>query len=301
MQNQILELFKRSFPFIIRDDKTVLNILSNESNKIITKTDMQNNLIAVSVVNNNTILLLCVDKEYRNQGIGTQLLKESEALIKNIGYNEVIIGAGFDYIMPGVPTSKRYYESVNESLYHSVDNIAGDFFTKRGYEHSWDFNCFDMRFELKDFCKEEHSIGDTIEGISYRWATIADTTAIYDCTDDAFKEFTQWYKDESLYSNNNSHRALIATACDEVAGTLIVGIDDEVSGLGSVGCTAVRPKYRGKHIAVNLVTLGTKYLRDIGMKEAYLSYTYSGLDKLYGYAGYRISVYYMMGRKKLLQ
>lgn len=299
MQNQILELFKRSFPYIIRDDETVLNILSNESNKIIAKTDMQNKLIAVSVINKNSILLFCVDEEYRNQGIGTDLLRDSEEFIKSAGYDEIIIGEGFDYIMPGVPTSKRYFESVNENLHPRVDSVADDFFTKRGYEHSWDCNCFDMRFELKDFCQEEHSIGDTIEGISYRWAGMEDIKAIYDCTDDAFPEFTQWYKDEGLYDENSSHRVLIATVCDEVAGTLIVGADNEPSGLGSVGCTAVRPKFRGNHIAVNLVTLGTKYLRNIGMKEAYLSYTYSGLDKLYGYSGYKISVYYMMARKKL--
>ena len=43
--------------------------------------------------------------------------------------------------------------------------------------------------------------------------------------------------------------------------------------------------------------LGTKYLKDIGLKNASLSYTYTGLDKLYGYSGYRISCYYMMGKK----
>jgi hypothetical protein len=35
------------------------------------------------------------------------------------------------------------------------------------------------------------------------------------------------------------------------------------------------------------------------MKEAFLSYTYSGLDRLYGAAGYKINVYYMMAKKNL--
>lgn len=47
-----------------------------------------------------------------------------------------------------------------------------------------------------------------------------------------------------------------------------------------------------------MVTIGTKYLKDSGMKEAYLGYTYSGLDHMYGYAGYKICIYYMMAKKK---
>lgn len=49
-----------------------------------------------------------------------------------------------------------------------------------------------------------------------------------------------------------------------------------------------------------MVTLGTKYLKESGMKEAYLSYTYSRLDHMYGYAGYKIFVYFMMAKKKLV-
>ena len=40
-------------------------------------------------------------------------------------------------------------------------------------------------------------------------------------------------------------------------------------------------------------------IKDIGLKKANLSYTYTGLDKLYGYSGYKISCYYMMARKSL--
>ena len=57
--------------------------------------------------------------------------------------------------------------------------------------------------------------------------------------------------------------------------------------------------YQGKHIAVNLITIGTKYLKDMGFKEAFIGYTYSGLEHLYGYAGYKIWVYYMMAAKEV--
>lgn len=299
MITELLKLYKRNFPFIVRGDETVQAILGNKDNQIIEKRNDRKELIGASVVNRNTILLLCVDKEYRNRGIGTDLLTRSEAVIQKNGYDEILVGDGFDYIMPGVPTSKRYFDAENENLYENIDETASNFFTKRGYEHSWECNCFDMRFPLKDFRKEQHSIGDTIDGIHYRWAAITDLNVILRCTDDAFDEFTQWYQDENLYRENSNDRVLIATDNNEVVGTLIVSLGTEGNALGSVGCTAVKHAFRGRHIAANLVTLGTKYLKDMGMKDAYLSYTYTGLDRLYGYAGYQICVYYMMAVKKI--
>lgn len=60
---------------------------------------------------------------------------------------------------------------------------------------------------------------------------------------------------------------LIATCNDEVCGTLIISIETEVNGLGSIVCTTVSHNYRGKHIGVNMVVLGTKYLKSLGLKK----------------------------------
>lgn len=299
MISELFDIYIRNFPFIVRDEETVLGILKNRDNRVIEKRNDQKELIGVSVINRNTIILLCVDEEYRNRGLGTELLAESELIVKNNGYEEINVGDGFDYLMPGVPTSKRYYEAENENLYENISETASDFFEKRGYEHSWDCNCFDMRFLLKDFSNEKHSVGDIIDGISYRWAETTDMEEICKCTDDACEEFTQWYRNEELYKEDSGQKVLIAADNNEVVGTLIVDTEAEGQGLGSIGCTTVKRKYQGRHIAVNLVVLGTKYLRDMGLKEAYLSYTYSGLDHLYGYAGYKICIYYMMAKKGL--
>jgi GNAT superfamily N-acetyltransferase len=245
-------------------------------------------------------MLLCVAPEYRRQGIGTWLLEESEKAIRGAGYDEITVGVGDDYITPGIPTGKRYAPAVNECLDEQVDEAGSSFFEKRGYVHDWgnECNCFDMKFPLCEFTREEHDISDAIDGICYRFATIEDRESVSACTDAACEDFTKWYQDDFLYTENKSSRVLVAVADGKVVGTLMVDTNHE-SGLGSVGCTAVHPDYRGKHIAVNMVILGTKYLRDVGMKEAYLSYTYSGLDHMYGYAGYKIFVYFMMAKKKL--
>lgn len=300
MIQEIYELYKRNFPFIVREKEIVLRILGNEGNIVIERRDGQNKLIGVSVVNENTILLLCVDAEHRNKGLGTGLLNDSERIIKEHGHDKVTIGVGFDYIMPGVPTSRNRYKAENVKLYPKVDRTAEDFFAARGYVHKWDCDCFDMRFPLSQFSRNEFHPGDTIEGITYRWAVPTDLEGICACTEDAFPEFTEFYRNESLYDGNADTRALIAVSGEEVVGTLIVGVEIREERLGSVGCTAVRHSCRGKHVAVNLVTIGTKCLKDAGMREAYLSYTYTGLDHLYGYAGYKVCVYFMMAEKEAL-
>ncbi len=301
MQNELIALFKRNFPFIIREEETVCRILSNTENIIIEKRNGGNNLIGATVIHKNTILMLCVDKEYRNRGIGSELLKEAEQAIKEAGYRDITVGAGFDYLMPGVPTSKKYVDSVNERLYEGLDETASNFFKKRGYEHSWDCNCFDMRFPLSEFTRDEYKVGDMVDGICYRFATEVDAPEVWKCTDAAYDEFTPYYKDIGLYQGVGAQnpKVLIATDGGEVVGTLIVSLETEGEGLGSVGCTTVKPSHRGRHIGVNMVTVGTKYLKDAGMKEAYLGYTYSGLDHMYGYAGYKVCIYYMMAKKKL--
>ena len=297
--SEIYNLFRYSLPYVIREEETVYSILKNKDNVVIEKRDEDNRLIGVSVVHKNAIMLLCVAPEYRRQGIGTWLLEESEKAIRKAGFKEISVGLGEDYITPGIPTSKRYAPAVNERLDASIDETASSFFEKRGYVHDWgtESNCFDMKFPLSEFEKEEHSIGETIDGVCYRFGTKEDLESISACTDAACEDFTKWYQDEFLYTENDSSRVLVAVTDNKVVGTLMVDTNHE-SGLGSVGCTAVHPQYQGRHIAVNMVILGTKYLRDAGMKEAYLSYTYTGLDHMYGYAGYKIFVYFMMAKKK---
>lgn len=299
-KKEIYELFRQSLPFVIREEEAVYGVIGNKENTIMEKRNEENRLIGVSVIHKNTIMLLCVAPEYRRQGIGTWLLEKSEKTIRGAGYDEITVGVGDDYITPGIPTGKRYAPAVNECLDEQVDETGSSFFEKRGYVHDWgnECNCFDMKFPLCEFTREEHDIGDTIDGICYRFATIEDRESVSACTDAACEDFTKWYQDDFLYTENKSSRVLVAVADGKVVGTLMVDTNHE-SGLGSVGCTAVHPDYRGKHIAVNMVILGTKYLRDVGMKEAYLSYTYSGLDHMYGYAGYKIFVYFMMAKKKL--
>ena len=301
--NEIIKIFRTEFPYIDREESEIIKILNDKNTNCIEKRDDNNNLIAISIINKNTILFFYVDKRHRRNGVGTKLLTETEEFIKSNGYKNVVIGAGFNYIMPGVPTSKKYYESVNESLAKEVNDNASSFFEKRGYIHSWDCNCFDMKMKLIDFNHFDYSINDTINNVKYRWANILDMEEIIDCADDACQyqdtKFSIYYKNVELYQNTNNQRVLVAEKHNKIVGCIIVSIETEAKDLGNVGCTCVRFSETHQKIGTNMVILGTRHLHDINLKNASLGYTYSGLDKMYGNAGYKISCYYMMATKNL--
>lgn len=103
----------------------------------------------------------------------------------------------------------------------------------------------------------------------------------------------------SIIEERNENRELIAADKNEVCGTLIVSRETEAEDVGSVGCTTTKTSRRHQGIATNLVKIGTKYLKDSGLKTGYLGYTYTGLDKLYGASGYQITNRYMMAVKRL--
>ncbi len=301
MLEEWVRMFRENFPFAVRRASTVRAVLGDAGNHAEEVRDGDGKLIGVSVMHGSTVLLLCVDRAYRNRGIGSALLERSEAYIRLSGAEKINIGVGFEYLTPGVPTDRKVYEEHigPEQVDPRIDGSAERFFRNRGYSHAWgESNCFDMRMHLKD-CGDPGKIGSRIDGLLYDWAAPEDIPDVLECTRDAHDEFTQYYRDPALYVAKGQERVLLARDGDVVAGVLIVGAETEEKGVGSVGCTAVRHGYRGRHIGSNLVALGTGHLRDLGLEDGFLGYTYSGLDRMYGGAGYKICAYYFMAEKSL--
>ena len=194
--NEIFQLFQKNFFGVRRSEEKIKLILADEKNKII-RVEKNNALVGVSVINENTIYLLCVDAAFQNRGIGSDLLKQSEDFVFSKGFEKIILGAGKDYIVPGVPMNKNAHE----------------FFKKRGYIHSWEScGCFDMFQSLADFfC--ENSVGDTIGGVTFRWANKNDIDGVIFCVKDAYESFAEYYQDKRFYEKNNDVIVLIAVQC----------------------------------------------------------------------------------------
>jgi ribosomal protein S18 acetylase RimI-like enzyme len=284
MVNEIFKLFQENLPNIIRRDGAVLNVLNDESNHIIECRD-GGKLVGVSVINGSTIYLLCVDKPAQNQGIGTRLLLQSEEYISSKGFDKIELGAGKDYIMPGVP----------------MNDGAHKFFLRFGYTHSWgDSSCIDMSQALESFNCNNYAIGDTIDGINYRLAELNDLESTVKCVFDAEESFTRYYQDKELYTQDSNVPILIAEKDNEVLGAVMVSIGEKVGDNGgTLDCLVTAQKHRGKGIATTLTTLGTKHLKDTGLSNAYLCYTYTDIANMYRRIGYEICMEYFMGEKML--
>lgn len=295
--SELYAMFRRNFPFCVREEAVVRRLLSDPENRILERREADGRLAGAAVIQGNAVLMLCVDEEYRRRGIGSSLLRESERVIAEAGYSEIVIGAGRDYLMPGVPVGRpvigEALEEDNVSL--ACRSMTADFFAKRGYVHSWDCNCFDMRFRLDDFSPADNADGE----IHCRWARNEEIPEVVRCVERGFEKFARHYRREELYRTESRSRVLIALKKDRIVGALIVSLESEGEGVGSIGCTVVDEAHQGQGIATRLVLKGTESLRDAGMHTAFLGYTYSGLDRLYGRAGYRICIYYFMAKKKI--
>lgn len=282
MIDEIYALYKKNLPIIERSEEKVKAILRDEDNHIILHQNGER-LAGVSVINGNTIYLLCVDKPFQNMGIGNNLLLQSEKYIASQGAKKIILGTGKEYIMPGVP----------------MNDGAHLFFKKRRYIHSWgNTGCFDMEQMLNDFDYDDYSVNDTINGITYRWATPDDLDKVIDCVSDAEPKFLSFYRNKNFYYKGTERPILIAEKNQEVFGAILLYIS-YTDDMGSVGAVATAHKHRNKGIATNMVRLGTKYLKDIGLKRACLGYTYTQIVHMYEKAGYQISVEYFMGEKDI--
>lgn len=283
MIDTLLGLYKVCFPWIIRAEQTVKSILELPGNFFVFEKEKEEN-IAVSVINKNTVLLFCVLPHCRNRGIGSGLLEKTERHVRAEGFDTIQFCDGPGYITPGIPM----YEG-NEA-----------FFTGRGYVHSWgECECVDMMMNLADFVDTEYAVGDTVNGIQYRWAKKRDYSGVLDCVDSTYPEFTKYYRNEDLYGGSGRERVLIAVMDGKVCGALMVSNQSEAKNVGSVGCTVTGKEYQGRGIAMNMVRLGTGYLKSLGLEKGFLGYTYTDIIPMYARSGYKVSMKYFMGKKEL--
>lgn len=290
MIQEYLAIFRRNLPYVIRKDASVLALFSHEGCKFLEKRNESGELSALLCYSGNVILLLCVDAPYRNRGWGSELLALAETEIGQSGCDEVTLGAGFSYLMPGVPTHTPQFVSASERTLSPAWEDFSAFFKKRGYLHAWFCNCFDMKKSLS-------RDGDLPQDGSLHFASLAEKDAVCRMVEEAHASFVKHYRNESLYHESSARRVLVFGEEDTVKGALILTSGED--GVGLVGCVAVHKAFRGRGIAKRLVRYGTDHLALRGAKIAFVGYTYSGMERLYGKCGYEISSYYFMGRKRL--
>ena len=296
----VKSLFRQCFPFAHREETTVDEILSDRRvHCLYEKEDGQ--LIAAALILEDTLLLLAVLPAYRRRGIGSRLLQAAEAHVRRQGFAEITVGSGKAYLLPGIPSKEPVFAKalMPPCVFDGIDPDARSFFEKRGYRHAWtDADCFDMTLTFTDSPTVSARSINTVNGIVYRFARVEEMTAVTAAMEEAHRSFARYYAEPSRYTDQNE-RVLIALDGDKPIGAVIVKLGKDAENTVSLAAVAVLPAYRGKGIAKGLVAFATAYGQSMGMTKGFVGYTYSGLDRLYGSAGYTVAVYYMMAKKSL--
>ena len=154
------------------------DILHKDNSQIFTA-ESSKTIIGFVVVNGNSVVILCVKKEYRHSGYGKHLLIMAEGFI-SANYDEVILGGSG--LLQGVPCDNDEESSV-------------PFFEKRGY--SADFISVNMGLELNDKAVEKLKEIPRPNGVTYRFADDNDREKLLAAVKDAQAEWLPVFEENS--------------------------------------------------------------------------------------------------------
>lgn len=275
----MLTLYNRCFPHLQTDELVFSERLLLEKGSIILEHREGGVLVGFSVVNDDAILLLCVDENHRRKGIGTHLLTISEEHIKK-DFHEIKLGISRNtYLLCGAPTNDFYdFQS---------------FFQKHGYTEKW--VCCDMVIDLNKY-KHIPELDNKDNNIIIRRRR-NDMEEIENCIkcgnliDDGWGEI---YRD--------STELIVA----EVQGNIIgaVSVDPSycmfpvsLKDAGSFGCLGVLKEYREHGIGMKLCQEALLSLKNSGCQTCHIGYTW--LDWWYRKLGAITYAKYWIGSKKI--
>lgn len=233
-------------------------------------------LTGYALAHKGSVAMLCVEEAYRGQGIGSQLLEESEQYLRSLGSDKVTLGSGEHYLLQGVP-----------------EGPAVSFFEKRGYTANW--SSINMELSLADFDLDRLGIPPVPEGLRYRFEEQSDLPAVLAAVQAAESGWTGIFSD-------CSDPILLAELDGEIAGFEILSTDGGYfvrpgQQIGSVGCVGVVPAKRERGIGMAMVAEGVHWLKTQGCTQIELRYTW--LESWYGKLGFRTVSRQWMGEKLL--
>lgn len=253
------------------------DILHRDNSQIFTA-ESSKMIIGFVVVNDNSVVILCVKKEYRHSGYGKHLLIMAEGFI-SANYDEVILGGGG--LLQGVPCDNDEESSV-------------PFFEKRGY--SADFISVNMGLELNEKAVEKLKEAPRPNGVTYRFADDNDREKLLAAVKDAQEDWL------TIFEENKDAPVLLAVCGDEIAGFEMV---EEYGGMffsdnekhSMIGCVGVTHKYRRRGIGLAMTAEGSLLLYERNCKDIQLLY----VERVawYNKLGYEVTSRQWMGRKKI--
>ncbi|MHB8129557.1 MAG: GNAT family N-acetyltransferase [Mobilitalea sp.] len=279
MKRRIFNIFKECFNDIPITEDIFYSLFEYEQCELITKYN-QNEMIGFSAVRGNCIVLLCVAPEFQRKGFGTQLVTESEQLIKKNAYDSVIIGGTHSKLFLGAITEEKEWNQRHNY-----------FFEKCGY--TADNGCLEMVMSIKNYCLDNVNTLLNLPNITFKYWNKEDKSDLLFAVTEVDEDWVKYYEyDIPIY---------VAMEQGKCVGFTILSYNDITlcsnghNNVGKVGCVGVIPSKRNCGIGIALVAYATNELKKNGCDESYIHYTY--LDKWYGKLGYKPIFWYWFGKK----
>ncbi|HLR64483.1 MAG TPA: GNAT family N-acetyltransferase [Pseudogracilibacillus sp.] len=225
------------------------------------------------------IQALLVDTDYRNQGIGTKLLKIAESYFEDLDKKQILIGRDPFHYFPGVPTQ---YEAVCRWL------------ETKGYAKDA------TEVDLVQTYKDDDPIEmPSFEEAEFVEATKADADDLIAFLKRCFPGRWEYEAKKYFASGENGREFTLLKVNGEVKG--FCRMNDPQSkiiaqnvywdplftdGLGGVGPLGVDSSERGKGYGLAIVQAAIAFLRQRGVKNIVIDWT--GLIEFYEKLGYSV-------------
>lgn len=219
-----------------------------------------------------SVPLILVHPRSQRRGVGTELLDEAVALVREYGVTRVhAASGGSSYIWPGVP--------------YDIPG-AHSFFAARGWQHSHDVA--DMVADLGSYrppslARER----DAPPGISIASAPRADTGAVLAFETATFPSWVRWFegtRDQILVARD-MHGNIAGTLLFAGPGADTVFAPMLGSAVGTIGCVGVAPRLHGTGIGTALVVRASQLLSQAGTRACHIGWTTR--TAFYGRCGYQ--------------
>lgn len=275
------ELYRRCFPGFPTTPENFDRLLRPDLAHIVERRE-DGRLIGCAFVHNGSIPMLCVEEAYRGQGVGSQLLAESEEYLRSLGSPKAVLGCGEHYLLQGVP-----------------EGPAVKFFEKRGYAADW--TSINMELDLAGFDSARLNIPSAPEGLAYRFAEKSDLPGLLKAVEAAEAPWVSIFAD--IFADKYvADPILLAELDGGIAGFEILSTDGGYfispgQQTASVGCVGVIPQQRERGIGLAMVAQGVQWLKEQGCARIELRFTW--LESWYGKLGFRTVSRQWMGEKAL--
>ncbi|MBQ8825815.1 MAG: GNAT family N-acetyltransferase [Oscillospiraceae bacterium] len=272
------EIFRICFPVLKLSEEQFDKLLNRSSCKQIT--EYQNGELAgFAYIYRNCLRLICVHPEFQGKGIGSNILRKAEELVKNAGYSGITAGGLDSALFIGEVISKEQFGAQGPG-----------FLKKHGYTAS--HGCVEMQLDLDAFSLGKLSIPFPDNTVYKLYS--GDKTLLLEAVEKIDPDWVEYFR----------YADLIYTAEYEgkLAGMCILGYDDLclVSGegykTGNIGCVGVIPEMREKGVGLSMVAKAAALLKEQNCKNAFIHYTH--LENWYGRIGAEAVVYCAFSAKK---